>query len=195
MRSIDWGILALYYLLGRRSNLEEPGVLYGINWEEQETRDLISFVRLASEELQRREAERRADAWGPMYGPAPTKVRITRGLRVYIGPKELKIRPMAKAVLLLFLKHPEGIQLKCIADYREELAGYYRRVSRSQNREVIEQSIERIMDCFSNHLNVNIARINAAMGTVVENVIPYRIEGAAGEAKNILLDRSLVIWE
>ena len=192
---MDWGILALYYLLGRRSNLEEPGVLYGINWEEQETRDLISFVRLASEELQRRESERKADVWGPMYGPTPTKVRITRGLRVYIGPKELKIRPMAKAVLLLFLKHPEGIQLKCIADYREELAGYYRRVSRSQNREVIEQSIERIMDCFSNHLNVNIARINAAMGTVVENVIPYRIEGVAGEAKNILLDRSLVIWE
>ena len=195
MESMDWGILALYYLLGRGGSLEEPGVLYGINWEEQETRDLISFVRLASEELQRREAERRADAWGPMYGPAPTKVRITQGLRVYIGKEELKIRPMAKAVLILFLKHPEGIQLKCIADYREELAGYYRRVSRSQNREVIEQSIERIMDCFSNHLNVNIARINAAMGTVVENVIPYRIEGAAGEAKNILLDRSLVIWE
>lgn len=192
---MDWGILALYYLLGRGGSLEEPGMPYSINWEEQETRDLISFVRLASEELQRREAERRADAWGPMYGPAPTKVRITQGLRVYIGKEELKIRPMAKAVLILFLKHPEGIQLKCIADYREELAGYYRRVSRSQNREVIEQSIDRIMDCFSNHLNVNIARINAAMETVVENVIPYRIEGAAGEAKNILLDRSLVIWE
>ena len=195
MGSIDWGILALYYLLGRRSDLEEPGVLYGINWEEQETRDLISFVRLASEELQRREAERTADAWGPMYGPVPTKVRITRGLRVYIGSKELRIRPMAKAVLLLFIKHPEGIQLKCIADYREELAGYYRRVSRSLDKEVIERSITRILDCFSNDLNVNIARVNAAVETLVDNPIPYRIDGAAGEAKHIRLDRSLVVWE
>ena len=195
MKYMDWGILALYYLLGRGGNLEEPGVPYSINWEEQQTRDLISFVRLASEELRRREAERRADAWGPMYGPAPTKVRITRGLRVYIGSQELKLRPMAKAVLLLFLKHPEGIQLKCIVDYREELAAFYRRVSRSQDKDAIERSITRILDCFSNDLNVNIARVNAAVGTLMGDAVSYRIEGAAGEAKHILLDRSLVVWE
>ncbi len=195
MENIDWGILALYYLLGRGGSLEEPGVPYSINWEEQETRDLISFVRLASEELRRREAERRADAWGPMYGPAPTKVRITRSLRVYIGTQELRIRPMAKAVLLLFLKHPEGIQLKCIADYREELAGFYRKVSRSQDKDAIERSITRILDCFSNDLNVSITRVNSALGTLMGNAVSYRIEGAAGEAKHILLDRSLVVWE
>lgn len=193
MGNVDLGILALYFLLGHNGSLEEPGVLYGIKWEEQETRELVSFIRQASEELQRR--GRKADAWGPMYGPPPDRVRITRGLRVYIGTQELKVRPMAKTVLLLFLRHPEGIPLKCIADYRQELTRIYGRVCRSQEPAAIERSIGRILDIFSNDLNVNIARVNAAVKELVNNPVPYRIEGAPGQPKTILLDRSLVVWE
>lgn len=194
MGNADPGILALYYLLGGGSSLEEPGVLYGINWEEQETRELVSFIRQATEELQRRGGDK-ADAWGPMYGPPPVRVRITRGLRVYIGPQELKVRPMAKTILLLFLRHPEGIPLKQITNYREELAAYYRRCSRSSEPAVIEHSITRILDIFSNDLNVSIARVNAAVGALVSDPVPYRIEGAPGQPKAIRLDRSLVVWE
>jgi hypothetical protein len=207
MENVDGGILALYYLLGRGSGLEEPGVLYGISWEEQETRELVSFIRLASRELQRRKVSadaagtyhpgtgKRADVPGRYVPSAPVGVRITRGYRVFIGPEELKVRPMAKTVLLLFLRHPEGIPLKGIWDYREELAAIYRKVSRSLEPAAIERSIGRILDIFSNDLNVNIARVNAAVATLVGDPVPYRIEGAPGQAKTILLDRSLVVWE
>lgn len=196
MENVDGGILALYYLLGRGSGLEEPGVLYGISWEEQETRELVSFIRLASRELQRRKVSAdAADVPGRYVPSAPVGVRITRGYRVFIGPEELKVRPMAKTVLLLFLRHPEGIPLKGIWDYREELAAIYRKVSRSLEPAAIERSIGRILDIFSNDLNVNIARVNAAVATLVGDPVPYRIEGAPGQAKTILLDRSLVVWE
>lgn len=195
MENVDGGILALYYLLGRSTGLEEPGVLYGICWEEQDTWELVSFIRQASRELRRRKASSNADMPGRYMSPSPVSVRITRGYRVYIGPEELKVRPMAKTVLLLFLRHPEGIPLKCIVDYREELAAIYRKVSRSLEPAAIERSIGRILDIFSNDLNVNIARVNAAVETLVNDPVPYRIEGAPGQVKTILLDRSLVVWE
>ena len=194
MEIIDLGILSLCFLLERNRSLQEPGMLYGIHWEEQETQELVSFIRQASRELQRREAQR-AEGWGPMYGPVPARVRITQEMRVFIGQEELKVRPMAKTVLLLFLKHPEGIPLKQIADYRAELSSIYRRISRSLEPDAIERSIGRILDCFSNDLNVNIARVNAAVATLVKDPFPYRIGGAPGQAKSILLDRSLVVWE
>lgn len=195
MENVDGGILALYYLLGRSTGLEEPGVLYGISWEEQDIWELVSFIRQASRELRRRKASSVADMPGRYMSPSPVSVRITRGYRVYIGPEELKVRPMAKTVLLLFLRHPEGIPLKCIVDYREELTAIYRKVSRSLEPAAIERSIGRILDIFSNDLNVNIARVNAAVETLVNDPVPYRIEGAPGQVKTILLDRSLVVWE
>ena len=39
--------------------------------------------------------------------------------------KEVELQPVHKAVYLLFLAHPEGIEFKRLADYREELTRYY----------------------------------------------------------------------
>lgn len=189
----DMGILLLLYLTGRCRGLEEPGALYGIRWEEQETRELACFIRRATLELERRRADGSGARPSARYGASP--VRITQGLRIFIGTEELILRPMAKTVLLLFLRHPEGIPLKHIADYREELSAYYRRVSRSLEPGAIERSIDRILDCFSNNLNVNISRINAAVRALVAEPSPYQIGGAHGGSKSILLDRSLVFWE
>ena len=48
------GILLLNYIRHRAQMLEEPGALYGISWEEQETRELACFVKRATLELERR---------------------------------------------------------------------------------------------------------------------------------------------
>lgn len=166
--------------------LEEPRVPYGLKWEEKETEELLTFVRLAMLEIERRGLNPR---------PLEQTVRITRGLRVYIGPQELKVRPMAKTVLLLFLRHPEGIPLKDIVDYREELAALYRRVSRCSEPVEIEKRILRILDLFNNDLNVNIARVNKAVAALVDDADHYLIVGSAGKPKRIPLDRKWVVWE
>lgn len=181
---IDLGILALRYFTC--SVLEEPQAPYNLNWEEHQTQELLSFVRQAMQEVERRGLQ-------PLPPPAP--VRVTGTLRVFIGPRELKIRPMSKTVLLLFLKHPEGIALKQIAAYRGELAAYYRRLSRSSDPEAIERSVDRILDLFNNELNVSIARVNRAVANLVDEASSYQIEGEAGLPKSIRLDRKWVNWE
>lgn len=174
--------LALFFLsLQDPQALEDSHAPYGTA-EESEVRDLLSFVREAS---------------GQYAAPAPLEVRITRTLKVYVGDRELKIRPMAKAVLLLFLRHPEGIVLKQIGDYRKEMTAYYSRVMRSMDPDNVDRRIQRLLDIFSNELNVNISRVNAALSALVgpaEQKL-YRVSGRAGEPKSIPLDRTLVIWE
>ena len=104
---------------------------------------------------------------------------------------------MAKSVLLLFLKHPEGIVLKDILDYGPELSRYYHRVSRSSSPAEIDARVLRVMDLFNNDLSVHIARVNAAVKSLVGagESRPYQIRGSRGHPKTIPLDRDLVHWE
>ena len=186
----DWCVLALHFLSIRDSLpvVEDPGLLYGVSWEEYETREIVAFVESARKEVSKRAEFRYKN---------PGVVRISKTLRIYIEDKEVKIRPMAKSILLLFLRHPEGIPLKKISNYRQELSSLYGRISRSSDRRIIAGRVAKIEDIFNNELNVNIARINSAINTMVESpdAAKYRIEGEAGKCKKIPIDRTLVIWE
>lgn len=182
-------LLALYYIIGvNQERLESPATFYGRTLEEQETEELLAFVEMAKQELDRRDVLVRK-----AVGNAG--IRITKTLRIYVGTQEVRVRPMAKCVLLLFLKHPEGIVLKEISDYYMELRALYRRVSRSSDPVAIEQSVQRLIDICTNNLNLNISRANAAMAGLVSEPELYTIKGAAGRRKTIRLSRSLVVWE
>ena len=176
---LDVGLLALYYFSFCR--LEEPLAAYGIKWEEQETEELLAFVSKAMLEVERR---------GITPALPSQTVRITRGLRIFIGQREMKIRPMAKTV-----RHPEGIPLKQFIEYEKELAYLYKKVSRSSSPTEISARVKRILDLFNNDLNVNIARVNRALSALLDDACDYRISGSAGEPKRIGLDRKWVIWE
>lgn len=188
-------MLALYYLSAANwEGLESPEMFYGRSLEEQETAELAAFVEMASQELKRRATrQERETLVRKTIGSA--KIRITKTMRIYVGAQEVRVRPMAKCVLLLFLKHPEGIVLKCISDYSKELAYYYRRVSRSDSPSEIENRVKRLIDICTNNLNINISRANAAMAGLVDEPELYTIKGTAGRPKTIRLSRSLVVWE
>lgn len=182
-------LLALYYLLGvNQEQLEAPSVLYGKTVEEQETSELLAFVEMAKRELDRRDTLARQTVGN-------AQIRITSNLRIFVGTQEVRVRPMAKCVLLLFLKHPEGIVLKEINDYYHELRAFYRRLSRSGSPEAIEQSVQNLIDICNNNLNINISRANSAIAGLVSEPGLYTIQGPSGHRKSIRLSRSLVVWE
>ena len=188
--------MALYYLCAAGGDtLESPELFYGKSLEEQETAELAAFVEMASRELRKRTSIQERNALvRKTVGAAG--IRITRNLRIYVGAQEVRARPMTKCVLLLFLKHPEGIVLKCIGDYSGELAYYYRKVSRSDSPVEIERRVQKLLDiCSNNSLNLNISRANAAMAGLVDEPDLYTIKGTAGRPKTIRLSRSLVVWE
>ena len=174
--------LALYYCLRLAGfGLEAPPAEYSGVAEETEAAELAQFVSQAS-------------AQNLTPPPPRAIIRINRGMRIYIGQQELKLRPMSKAILLLFLMHPEGIALKDIGNYKDELTRWYSRVAKADDPAKVAHSISRVLDVFSNELNVNLSRVNAAL-SALKNDGRYHFEGGAGEPKSLKMERTLVIWE
>lgn len=111
--------------------------------------------------------------------------------------KEVKMDTLTKAVFLLFLKHPEGIRYKELSDYSTELEEIYTSITGRTDTQAIHESIKSLTDPLSNSINEKVSRVKRAFINAMDERIAqnYYIDGQQGEAKKILLDRSLVIWE
>ena len=110
---------------------------------------------------------------------------------------EIKMEPLAKAVYLLFLNHPEGILFKHRPDDCEELANIYVKLKPAGLTERALQSIEDVTNPMLNSINEKCARIRGAFVGQFDNHMAkhYYIDGLRGEAKKIALPRELVVWE
>ena len=111
--------------------------------------------------------------------------------------KEVELQPVHKAVYLLFLAHPEGIEFKRLADYREELLGIYKTLKPMGLSKRTIQSIEDVTNPLLNSINEKCARIRSAFANEVDEALlnNYIIIGKSGEVKKISLPRNLVAWK
>jgi len=114
--------------------------------------------------------------------------------------KEVKVEmePLVKAVYLLFLSHAEGIVLKCLPDYREELTALY--LLLRPNDELTDRIKKSILDVTNptlNSINEKCTRIRKIFSGILSPNIAryYTISGKRGETKKIDLVRANVIWK
>ena len=129
-----------------------------------------------------------------------SQLHILRSGRIYLSAydnTEVRMPNVAKALYFLYLRHPEGLRFKEIADHRDELVHIYSNITGLNDQEEIEKSIDLLVDPFSNALNVNASRIKTAFRNAVSDRIArfYYINGAAGDVKKVPLDRDLVLWD
>ncbi|MBR5512151.1 MAG: hypothetical protein IKU50_08110 [Bacteroidaceae bacterium] len=102
-----------------------------------------------------------------LYGeiPAACHLRVDENFKITLpvhGNMIIEMEPLPKALYLLFLRHPEGIVLKKISDYRAELECIYRSVSRRRNPTVIHRLLDEITNPAGNMLHKNLSIIRAA---------------------------------
>lgn len=129
-----------------------------------------------------------------------SRLLITRRNEIFMSDfdnREIKMDHLSKAVFFLYLRHPEGIRFKDLPEYRDELLQIYMRITGRDNMEDIRKSIDDIADPLGNAINVKVSRVKSAFRSAVSDRIAryYYIDGQAGSAKRILLDRDFVIWE
>lgn len=129
-----------------------------------------------------------------------SRLRILRSGRMFFPDfenAEICMPNVAKSLFFLYLKHPEGLRFKDVADHKEELVSIYGSITGRDDPDEIARSIDLLTDPFGNALNVNASRIKTAFRNVVSDRVArfYYINGAAGEIKKVPLDRDLVIWE
>ena len=141
-----------------------------------------------------------------------SRLLITKDYRFILPDyenKEVELQPVHKAVYLLFLAHPEGIEFKQLSDYREELLGYYLKMSLSIDKQKVEESIDRLVNPLDNAINEKCSRIkNVFLSLMDEYSASYYIVSSHvrqpiasspriwyRRLKNIALPRNLVVWE
>ena len=110
---------------------------------------------------------------------------------------EIKMYPLAKAVYLLYLKHPEGIAFKCLADYKNELLYIYKCISKRIRIDDMERSITGVTNPTYNTINEICSCIKAAFLKHLGNNTAqhYFITGKKGKKKKIALNENLIYWD
>lgn len=133
-----------------------------------------------------------------------SRLLITKDYRILLPDyqnKEIEMKPLPKAVFLLFLRHPEGITFKCLPDYQAELMDIYKRIKGIKgyliDSQIVQKSVLDVTNPFSNSINEKCARVrNAFISEFDEHIAKhYYIDGKRGEAKRITLPREMVTWE
>lgn len=107
---------------------------------------------------------------------------------------EVKLTPLPKALYLLFLRHPEGILLKHINDYRQELIEIYNRITNRTDQQEVDNSINALLDCTNNSINEKCSRIKEAFLNKLDDSIAkhYYITGERGMPKRVILPSDLI---
>lgn len=127
-------------------------------------------------------------------------ILIDRHFRIFImddGMIEVEMNPLSKTLFFFYLKHPEGVALKCLSDYKAELCGIYSRLTGRESVTDIEKSIIDMVDPTSNSVHEKCSRIKAAFRNKVSasTISDYVPSGTPGEPRFISLDRNLITWE
>ena len=90
-----------------------------------------------------------------------SRLVITEDYRFVLADynKEVELQPVHKAVYLLFLNHPEGIEFKRLAEHRQELLDLYMKTARCMDKEKIEESVDKLVNPLDNAINEKCSRI------------------------------------
>ena len=91
-----------------------------------------------------------------------SRLLITKDYRFILedyNHQEVELQPVHKAVYLLFLAHPEGIEFKRLSDYREEITRYYMSTARLMDKEKIIEGVDHLVNPLDNAINEKCSRI------------------------------------
>jgi hypothetical protein len=128
----------------------------------------------------------------------PSPLVVNNDLKIVLpnyNEVEVKMPAMCRTIYILFLKHPEGIALRDIADYRTDLKNIYSIVMPGRSEEKAQEAIENLLNPMNNTLNEYISKIKRCFKSCILNeelANKYCITGKRGESYSIALDPSLI---
>lgn len=129
-----------------------------------------------------------------------SRLLITNDYRIFLpdyNNLEIEMGDLPKALFFTFLNHPEGIVIKNISDYYNEIFNIYRQLKPNFKEEGLRVSVTKLTNPLGNGINENIARIRCAFVRKFDEHLAknYIVTGKKGETYSIPLDRKLVEWE
>ena len=148
--------------------------------------ELLTLIAKAQERLRELEDN-------PLTANAePSRLFIDSQYNIRLDAQDgqlLPIRPLLRALFILFLRHPEGIRFK-------ERAAIYAVILPDADPETREKRIRLMMDLADNSFSEKTSALNARL----EELLPgksssYKIQGYNGHPRRIPLDPLMVVWQ
>ena len=188
-------------LSGAQGVLEEPAVDYGGMLERMEAEELLALMEKVQERLKAMGVS--ADASGATLkseAAAHVDLYIDRQYTIRMeapdGPV-LPLRPLVKALFILFLRHPEGILLKQRARYRQELEEIYAVLSPGMAADTVKARIDRLVNPQDNSFSEKASVLNARLDELLPTGVAedYKIHGYNGHPRRVPLNPLFVHWD
>jgi hypothetical protein len=173
--------------------LEDPGLDYGGMLDGMDAAELLALMG---------QIQQRLTALGLRDNTPsgdPQRLFIDKNYNIHLGKKEgrvISLRPLVKAVFILFLKHPEGILLKERGRYENELNDIYAVIAPNVAAEYRQERIGRLVDPADNSFSEKASVLNARLERILprDTIGYYKIQGTNGYPRRIPLDPLLITW-
>lgn len=134
---------------------------------------------------------------GKVVVGTPGRLLVNGDLKIVLpelDEMEIEMPAMCRTLYILFMKQRkqggEGIVLKNIDDYRDEIIDIYSMVKPGANEKRVEQTVDNLCDPFGDSLHQTISRINRCIRNVITDkklAKQYTITGNRGETYGIAL--------
>lgn len=127
---------------------------------------------------------------------------ITKDYRFLLpeyGNKEVMLTPIHKAIYMLFLNHPEGIEFKKLVDYREELLMLYQKIGNRIDQDKVVETVNRLVNPLDNAINEKCSRIKAAFSDLMDEyqadyyIINSHVKRHQGSSMKLWFERLKII--
>lgn len=115
------------------------------------------------------------------------------------GNREVQLSPIHKALYMLFLNHPEGIEFKNLVDYREELFVLYRKIGNRIDQDKMIETVNRLVNPLVNAINEKCSRIKAAFSDLMDEyqadyyIINSHVKRHQGTSNKLWFERLKII--
>lgn len=124
-------------------------------------------------------------------------LEVTTDARIMLTDydKEVMMLPIDKVVYIFYLRHPEGVSIKCLTDHKEELMALYARVlGKKKLTDKQKASVELLCNPLDNSINEKLSRIRKSFCAVVHESVAnhYVVQGSRGEERYIGLSEELI---
>lgn len=126
----------------------------------------------------------------------PISIIVDKNGKILLPEQNLEIRltPLFKTLYLFFLSKNEGVRLKDLSDYKEDLLKIYKKIRPSVEREKAEKSIKELSHPEGETFNSTRAHINRIITELLNEPLAdfYRITGEKGKPYSVKVPRNLI---
>lgn len=110
--------------------------------------------------------------------------------------KEVELSHLTKSIYFLFLKHPEGINLKELGNYKKELLTIYNSISNQLDYDKMAKSIDDVINLETKAIYTHLSRIKSAFYKIMDASFAkyYIVSGSGVEDRKVLFETKDIIW-